>query len=134
MSNKSENVGNDENQSEGSRNPSRGTSKTYRDYIIDQLNKDFTTDEFPSSDHEVVAKESTDNSGMKEPEYAKLDDTTIGTKGNPIIDHRPESHKHSFEHTLPEEVHDKGTSTHIRGMKLNQKVDATADAGNEDTY
>ncbi|MGA3061286.1 MAG: hypothetical protein ABSD92_13095 [Candidatus Bathyarchaeia archaeon] len=117
--------GEDVDESEGTQNPSRSGAHGYRDFIIDRLDKDFETDTFPESDHADVAKAAEDNAGMKEPSFAKLDDPSSGTKGSPEIEHRPESHKHSFSHDIDEDAIRKN-----KGMKLEQSVDDTA-VGND---
>jgi hypothetical protein len=106
----------------------KGGSKTYRDYIISQLDKDFETETFPASDEEIVSKAT--ESYTKD--MAKLDEPASGTKGNPEIEHLHTASKHSFSHAIPESATVQGTKT--KKMDLQQKVDDTAKGHNESAY
>lgn len=70
-----------------------------------------------------VAKEAEDNSGMKEPFYAKLDDPTIGTKGETEFPKYPETERFAKQNlSIDEDAIRKN-----KDMKLEQSVDSPAD-------
>jgi hypothetical protein len=99
-------------------------AKGYRDFIISQLDKDFTEETFPASDNSIV--ENATNSFTKD--FAKTDFTADGSpKSSPEISHLASGQKHSFSHEVDEDYIRKN-----KGMaKLQQKVDSPADTEKE---
>jgi hypothetical protein len=104
---------------ENSKNPDKGGSKTYRDYIISQLDKEGVGVDSQASQEGKV----NDHVDDLPKDFAKLDSPMDGTKSNPEIEHMPQ--KHSFSHSFDSETLDQGTK--VRGMpKGVAKTDDTA--------
>jgi|SRR5208282_1079509 len=77
-----------------------------------------------SINDEDMFKVSEDNSGMKEPFYAKLDDPSVGTKGETEFPKYPETERYAKQDLSIDEQYIRQN----KGMgKLQQKTDSPAD-------